>query len=206
MNLQNEFVLSAPKSDVWAGLTNPKVAVPCMPGTELVELVGEAGFKATVTLKVGPVKLQFQGDGELLNLAADGSQGEVSARGSDSKGRGGFRATMKFRLAEEGERKCRVQVDTELALTGSVAQYGRGVGIVREVAAQLTNDFTKNLESRVMAAQVAVYDSPSLGAEPQARVDTPGQHEPINGTSLGFFPLFFSSLFRWIRSLVMRRP
>ena len=204
MNLVNEFVLNAPRGAVWAGLTNPEVAVPCMPGTELNERVGEKGFKATVSLKVGPVKLQFRGEGELTNLSADGSSGEVIAKGSDSKGRGGFKAEMKFRLAEEGDQKCRVQVDTELSLTGSVAQYGRGVGIVKEVAAQLTSDFTKNLEARV-----AISPANASTADGAVATETHGTELPreslSQGSSINVFSLVFSSFFRWIRSLFAPR-
>lgn len=203
MNLVNEFVLNAPRSAVWSGLTDPEVAVPCMPGTELNERVGEKGFKATVSLKVGPVKLQFRGEGELMNLSADGSYGEVIAKGSDSKGRGGFKAEMKFRLTEEGGEKCRVQVDTDLSLTGSVAQYGRGVGIVKEVAAQLTSDFTKNLEARVTTAGAA--DMASAGASPEGAPEAPAKSvaQP-QGSSINVFSLVFSSVFRWIRSFFVR--
>ncbi|MFZ9314350.1 MAG: SRPBCC family protein [Burkholderiaceae bacterium] len=205
MNLVNEFVLNASRSAVWSGLTDPEVAVPCMPGTELNERVGEKGFKATVSLKVGPVKLQFRGEGELMNLSADGSYGEVIAKGSDSKGRGGFKAEMKFRLSEEGGQKCRVQVDTELSLTGSVAQYGRGVGIVKEVAAQLTSDFTKNLEARV--ATPAAPPSAADGAAPTAGPNAaPVPREgPSQGSSINVFSLVFSSLIRWIRSFFVRK-
>ena len=203
MHLGNKFVLNAPRSAVWNGLTNPDIAVPCMPGTELNERVGEKGFKATVSLKVGPVKLQFRGEGELMNLSSDGSYGEVVAKGSDSKGRGGFKAEMKFRLSEEGSQKCRVQVDTELSLTGSVAQYGRGVGIVKEVAGQLTSDFTKNLEARV--AITTAPDMATAGASPEGAPEAQTQSvvQP-QGSSINVFSLVFSSLFRWIRSFFVR--
>ena len=203
MNLVNEFVLNAPRSAVWNGLTNPEVAVPCMPGTELNERVGDKGFKATVSLKVGPVKLQFRGEGELMHLAADGSYGEVVAKGRDSKGRGGFKAEMKFRLSEEGSQKCRVQVDTELSLTGSVAQYGRGVGIVKEVAAQLTSDFTKNLEAQV-ATTVVASTAPDGVASAGAPDATTPRDAKTQGSSINVFSLVFSSLIRWIRSFFVR--
>ena len=200
MNLVNEFVLNAPRSAVWAGLTNPEVAVPCMPGTELNERIGDHGFKATVSLKVGPVKLQFRGEGELMNLSPDGSYGEVIAKGSDSKGRGGFKAEMKFRLSEEGQQKCRVQVETDLSLTGSVAQYGRGVGIVKEVASQLTSDFTKNLEAQVTHAPSDASATDEI-ATPR---EFPTQTHGGQGSSINLFALVFSSVYRWLRSLFTR--
>jgi len=203
MNLVNEFILDAPRSAVWSGLTNPEVAVPCMPGTELNERVGETGFKATVSLKVGPVKLQFRGEGELRNLSSDEYSGEVVAKGSDSKGRGGFKVEMRFGLSDAGGQKCRVQVDTELSLTGAVAQYGRGVGVVKEVAAQLTRDFTRNLESRVATAE-ATPQAALLGIPHGADGVTASREGPAQSRSINAFSLILSSLFRWIRSLLVR--
>jgi hypothetical protein len=42
-----------------------------------------------------------------------------------------------------------VQVTTDLTLTGSVAQYGRGAGLIKEVANQFTREFAANLEKLV---------------------------------------------------------
>jgi uncharacterized protein len=202
MNLLNEFTLQASRQAVWAGLTNPEVAVPCMPGTELSERVGDYGFKATVTLKVGPVKLQFRGEGELRNLSADGSYGELTAKGNDNKGRGGFKADMRFTLTENGPGQCHVKVETDLSLTGSVAQYGRGVGIVKEVAGQLTSDFTKNLESKVSTADT-VSQPAQAGLAPGSEG---GSGTSSGSSSINLFQLLFSSVFRWVKSLFIRRP
>jgi carbon monoxide dehydrogenase subunit G len=213
MKLVNEFLLSAPRDGVWKGLTNPEVAAPCMPGIQLTELIGELGFKATVSLKVGPVKLQFLGEGELMNLAADQSYGEVVAKGSDNKGRGSFKAEMKFRLSEESATQTKVQVETELTLTGSVAQYGRGVGIVKEIASQLTSEFTRNLEQKVISSRTDAL-SPTdpmsdeiTGTEGQASRQAPygrEQAEP-QGSSINVMQLVFTGIFRWIRSFFSRK-
>ncbi|MBM3374934.1 MAG: hypothetical protein FJY35_02440 [Betaproteobacteria bacterium] len=201
MNLLNEFTLQASRQAVWAGLTNPELAVPCMPGTELSERVGDHGFKARVTLKVGPVKLQFLGAGELRNLSSDGSYGELTAKGNDSKGRGGFKADMRFTLTENGTEQCHVKVETDLSLTGSVAQYGRGVGIVKEVAGQLTSDFTKNLELKVLTANIVQHP-------PQASAAAGSERSSVTSSeasSINLFQLLFSSVFRWVKSLFVRR-
>jgi carbon monoxide dehydrogenase subunit G len=201
MKLDNEFVLSAPRSAVWAGLTNPAIAVPCMPGTEISERVGEHAFKAVVSLRVGPVKLQFRGDGQLANLSADLTYGELLAKGSDSKGRGSFKAEMKFRLSDEGENKTRVRVETELTLTGSVAQYGRGVGIVKEVASQLTREFTDNLESRVARPSSA---GSSAQMPEGLTTSSPQAVSSEKGSSINLPHLILSSIWRWLRSRLGR--
>lgn len=213
MNLVNEFLLNAPRDAVWRGLTNPEIAAPCMPGTQLTERVGDLGFKATVSLKVGPVKLQFLGEGELMNLASDQSYGEVVAKGSDAKGRGSFKAEMKFRLSEESASQTKVQVETELTLTGSVAQYGRGVGIVKEIASQLTSEFTRNLEQKVIdnradsLSPTQPMGDETTSAEGQASRQAPFGREKAEpqGPSINVMQLVFTGIFRWIRSFFSRK-
>lgn len=215
MNLVNEFVLGAPRPAVWAGLTNPEIAVPCMPGATLEERLQDLGFRASVTLKVGPVRLQFKGEGSLINLASDGSYGELIAKGSDDKGRGGFKAEMRFTLSENGPQSTRVRVETLLSLTGSVAQYGRGVGIVKEVAGQLTQDFTRNLEARVLALQPsestvsASAAAASIDREPSGLAPMTPEPSGLAATDSGALnlgSLLWRSLLRWLRSVFVSRP
>jgi len=198
MNLVNEFIIGAPRADVWAGLTNPEVAVACMPGAELRALLGDQKFRASVTLKVGPVRLQFQGEGMLANLSPDQSYGELVAKGTDEKGRGGFKAEMKFTLAQESAAQTHVRVETVLSLTGNVAQYGRGVGIVKEIAGQLTSDFTRNLEAKVMALSLA--NLAPLTSDTSRAAGCSEAPAEAAGPSINVLGLFWRSLSRWLRS------
>jgi carbon monoxide dehydrogenase subunit G len=215
MQLMNEFLMPAPLSAVWTVLTNPESAVNCMPGAALTEQSNGQTFKATVSLKVGPVKLQFSGDGLLANLAADHSYGEMTAKGSDSKGRGGFKTDMKFFLSEESG-GTRIRVETELTLTGSVAQYGRGAGIVKEVAAQLTQEFTRNLQAKVAAISqsesisIQQADQPVTNDPVVAASDDPGTSltasQPQAAPAINVPRLVMSALWGWLRGLLGRKP
>lgn len=207
MQLSNEFVLKAPRPAVWAAMTDPQVAVACMPGAALTEQLPDGAFKATVSLKVGPVKLQFAGEGSLSNLSADGLYGEMLAKGSDSKGRGGFKTEMKFHLTPV-EQTTKVRVDTELSLTGSVAQYGRGAGVVKEVASQLTQEFTRNLEAYVIAqgaTSLASEPAQGLGAAATNDASSAGATTPppanTTSTPINLPSLVLKAIGRWLQSL-----
>lgn len=208
MQLVNEFFLPADRAAVWSVLTSPEMAVNCMPGATLTEQAEDKTFKASVSLKVGPVKLQFAGEGQLAQLAEDQSYGEMSAKGSDSKGRGGFKTDMKFYLSETGS-NTQVRVETELTLTGSVAQYGRGAGIVKEVASQLTQEFTRNVQARVAALAQAEPTAQPQQTAPTASIPMPAdaprfQDEPPDvpaAQPINLPKLFWSALLGWLRSL-----
>jgi hypothetical protein len=87
----------------------------------------------------------------------------VKAQGTDAKGRGGANATASFRL-EPVTGGSKVLVHTDLALSGSVAQYGRGVGMIQATAVQIINQFAGNLKAQLAAAPQAgsiAQDSPT---------------------------------------------
>jgi len=169
IKVENRFVVPAPIDTAWATLLDMPRVVPCMPGTEFTEAIDDRRFRATARIKVGPVELQFRGEGELVEVDATAHRARLKARGSDAKGRGTFQADLTFALtaaddATEGS------VDTDLTLSGSVAQYGRGVGLVKEITQQLTTQFSVNLAALIAADRVvrAASARPSLVAEPPA--------------------------------------
>src|SRR5262245_54901322 len=108
---------------------------PCMPGAELTDVVDDKTFKGKIAVRLGPVALAFAGIITFEELDAANHRARVKAQGTDAKGRGGANATASFRLEPAGG-GTKVMVHTDLALSGAVAQYGRGVGLIQATAAQ----------------------------------------------------------------------
>ena len=73
----------------------------------------------------------------------------VKAQGTDTKGRGGANAVASFRVEATPAGGSKVLVHTDLTLSGSVAQYGRGVGMIQTTAAQIMNQFANNLKAQI---------------------------------------------------------
>src|SRR5207253_300324 len=81
----------------------------------------------------------------------------VRAQGNDAKGRGSAQAKSTFRL-EPSATGSKVLVHTDLTLSGAVAQYGRGVGMIQATASAIMNQFANNLKKQLAnpaEAQVA---------------------------------------------------
>jgi hypothetical protein len=91
---------------------------------------------------------------------------KISAQGSDAKGRGGANATATFHL-EPVPAGAKVLVHTNLTLSGAVAQYGRGVGIIQVTAAQIITQFANNLKAQ-FAPAVAAPATQAAAASPVA--------------------------------------
>ena len=163
MKIENSFHVPAGLDQAWAIITDVPRIVSCMPGAELTEAAPDGKFKGRTRVKIGPVALEFNGEAHLYDVDAKAHAMKVRSRASDAKGRGTVASDMSFALREEsgasGERT-RVDVVTDLTLTGTVAQYGRGAGLIKEVASQFTRDFAANLEKLVR------QEAPAQKAEP----------------------------------------
>jgi hypothetical protein len=75
----------------------------------------------------------------------------IAAAGRDTRGQGNASATIKLVLIPDGS-GTRVDVETDLSITGKVAQFGRGV--IGDVSAKLLAQFVENLERDVLTGDV----------------------------------------------------
>ena len=163
MRLENSFEVPASLEQSWRLLNDVPSVVPCLPGAELVEVVGDDAWKAKLYVKLGPIALQFLAD--VVREERDESAGRVllGANARESKGRGSAEATIESTLtAADGG--TRVDLVTELALRGAVAQYGRGV--VGDVASRLTADFADCLRGK-LAGPESPAAAPAARASPE---------------------------------------
>jgi carbon monoxide dehydrogenase subunit G len=191
MELQNSFTVAADVETAWQMLLDVPRIAPCMPGAELTEAVDDRHFKGNAKVRVGPVQLSFAGEAELVEVDASAHTARLRAKGNDTKGRGAAQADVTFALADDGG-QTRVDIATDLNLTGSVAQYGRAAGLISEIAAQIIADFAKNLESQLAHA------TPEVGAGAVA-AETPTPAAPAAAQSISGLSLLFRALAAMIR-------
>ncbi len=180
MEFDNSFEVPLPVAEAWTLLMDIERIVPCVPGAELTEIVDENNFKGSVSVRLGPVALTFAGRAAFEDRDSEGFSARVKAQGSDSKGRGGANADVTFRLVSAGDATTSVEIHTNLQLSGSVAQYGRGVGMIADVAGQIIGKFADCLRD-----QLANAETPA-----EAAAAAPAPAAPVSVTSVGFRALW----------------
>jgi uncharacterized protein len=216
MQLSNRFDVPLPVEAAWPLLLDVPRMARCMPGAALTETVDERTYRGTVTVKLGPVRLDFAGEARIDELDVAARQAKVSARGNDTKGRGNAVATVTFRLAPEGE-GTRVDIETDLQLVGTVAQYGRGAGLIKQIANQLVGEFAANLRQELAASPMPAEPAPAsaggaaAASEPEAAPPPARPSEPRReATPVAGFGLLFRALGAmmagWLARLFGRRP
>jgi len=155
MEFDNTFEVPLPPEQAWPVLMDIQRIAPCMPGAQLTEVVDDTTYKGNIGVRLGPVALTFAGIVKFEEIDNTNHVARVKAQGTDAKGRGGANAAASFRL-KPTPAGSKVLVHTDLTLSGAVAQYGRGVGMIQATAAQLMKQFAENLKKQIAAPPAAV--------------------------------------------------
>jgi uncharacterized protein len=207
MQFSNSFEVSLPPERAWKTLMDIPWIAPCMPGAELTQVVDADTYKGNVAVRMGPVVLAFAGTAKFEERDDEAHTARVRAQGSDSKGRGGANAVVKFHLEPSGSCS-KVLIETDLNLSGSVAQYGRAVGMIQTIAAQLINQFAKSLEKQIAhSAPVPTAATTTAAVEPAGPSVTPEPHLSAERatTPIGGFSLMMSVIWAALTGLFRRK-
>lgn len=186
MKLENSFTVDAPAEAAWDLLMDVPRIVPCMPGATLDEVVDDSHWKATMQVKLGPIGLTFATDVERTEADEAAKRVVLKANARDVRNRGRAEATIESSLAPENG-ATRVDLVTELALTGTVAQFGRG--LVQDISSQLVTSFAQCLQAQLSSAPE------------EAAAATAAQARPVGGLGL-----FLGAMRRKLSRLFGRRP
>lgn len=163
MELRNEFRVGVPPDTAWEVLNDVERIAPCLPGAQLFEVVGDE-YRGVVRVKVGPITAQYKGKASVVEQ--DRSTGRIVLRASGRDvGAGSANATITAVMTPENG-ATRIQVMTDLSLTGKAAEFGRG--FIADMSAGLLSQFVEGLERELRAAADAASGSVRPGPQPAA--------------------------------------
>lgn len=142
--LVNEFTVNRPIDEAWAVITDVERIAPCLPGAQLQEIEGDT-FRGIVKIKLGAIAPQFKGQATFLDRDDASHRAVLKAEGRDTGGRGNASAEITAHAESLSPTSTKVVVSTDLAITGKVAQFGRG--IIGDVSKKLMDQFAGNLNT-----------------------------------------------------------
>jgi carbon monoxide dehydrogenase subunit G len=177
MKLENTLSIPVPPEEAWKVLLDIERVAPCVPGATLTSQDGDV-FHGKIKVKLGPIALTYNGTVAFLSQDADAGVAVLAATGRETRGNGTAKATVTCRLVGSGE-TTEVLVETDLAITGKPAQFGRGA--LAEVAGALIGQFATNLAAEITAAPET---SPAAVApDPAAMTPGPAAATPDRGAT-----------------------
>jgi uncharacterized protein len=180
VELRDTFSVPATPDVVWELLVDIARVVPLMPGAELTEVVDARTWKGRVHARLGPVKLVFGGSVEFEDRDDAQRRAVLRVRASEVRGKGVAHARVISQVAAVAE-GTRVDLFTDLSLSGAIAQYGSG--IIGDVAKRMTEDFAKQMAAFLRGEfDAAAGPTPIRGLSVAADALARGAMRRIRGT------------------------
>ncbi|HET6938199.1 MAG TPA: SRPBCC family protein [Nocardioides sp.] len=165
MDLSHQFSVPTPIEETWAHFQDIAQVAECFPGAQVTEH-DEDSFQGSVKVKLGPIALQYNGSGTFVEKDEAAHRFVVNAQGKDRRGNGTAGAKVTLAMATAASGGTDVTVDTDLAITGKPAQFGRGV--MQDVSDKLLGQFVACLEQRLGPSDTAPDAVPPATAGPQS--------------------------------------
>jgi carbon monoxide dehydrogenase subunit G len=175
MDLKHSFTVNQPMAETWQILTDLERIAPCLPGAQLQEVHGDV-FKGVVKVKVGPIVAQFKGDAQFAERNDENYTATLKASGRDTGGKGNASATITAELLSVTPASTMCTVVTDLAITGKVAQFGRGA--LADISEKLIAQFADNLNALIDAEGGAPKPESESTSAPSNKDDTTSPSEP----------------------------
>ncbi|QSR29697.1 carbon monoxide dehydrogenase [Nocardioides sp. S5] len=173
MELNHRFTVPIGVEETWAHFNDIASVAECFPGAQVTE-ADESSFAGSVKVKLGPIALQYNGSGTFVEKDEAAHRFVVDAKGKDKRGNGTAGAKVTVTMTDATGGATDVSVETDLAITGKPAQFGRGV--MQDVSDKLLGQFVACLEQRLAAPEPEpAAPEPAPVAAPPAPAQ-PGAH------------------------------
>ncbi|NPD05194.1 SRPBCC family protein [Nocardioides sp. zg-1308] len=161
MELSHRFTVPIGVEETWAHFNDIASVAECFPGAVVTE-ADESSFAGSVKVKLGPIALLYTGSGTFVEKDPDAHRFVVDAKGKDKRGNGTAGAKVTVSMTDAAG-ATDVSVETDLAVTGKPAQFGRGV--MQDVSDKLLGQFVACLEQRLAAPEPASAPAPAAPAD-----------------------------------------
>jgi uncharacterized protein len=146
MLIENSFDVHAAPDRVFDFLQDAHNVAACFPGAELTEDLGDDSYRGKVKVKLGPVTAAFAGVARVTERNAEERRAVLVAEGKEARGSGTAKATATMRV-ESVDGGARVLLETDLTISGRLAQFGRG--IMADVSTRMVGELADRARERI---------------------------------------------------------
>lgn len=174
MKLDHSFTVPVGVEQAWQVLLDIERIAPCMPGAAIESVDGD-DFTGKVKVKLGPINLTYRGKASFVEKDEAAHRAVIDARGKDTRGNGTAAAKITANLKADGD-ATKVDVRTELDITGKPAQFGRGVMV--DVGNKLLGQFADCLAAKLAAGEPAPAEAGPAEPPAEAARSEPAPAEP----------------------------
>ena len=171
VSIDKTFPMPCSPEVAWEFLQDLEAVAGCMPGASITEPLGEGRYKGTVTVKVGPAKLSFNGEVEMKDVDVATRTLQLLGKGTDKSGTSAASMNLTAHIeAGEGD-ECSLVGTSEVSMSGKAATFGGRM--MNSVSDQILKQFAANFAAQVSARQ-AEHAVPAEVGNTGVAAATPG--------------------------------
>ncbi len=182
MDMNGTQRIEATREKVYAALNDTEVLKQCIPGCETIEKLSDTQMRATVTLKVGPVKASFKG---MITLSDLDPPNGYKITGEGSGGAAGF---------AKGGADVRLTADGNATILDYTAKADVG-GRLAQLGGRLIDGTANKLASEFFGKFGAIVGKPQTVAVAASTAQEAGWLSKIFGLIGTFMKGWFGKLF-----------
>jgi carbon monoxide dehydrogenase subunit G len=151
MTFEKVVTVPANVDEAWSLLMDiPRVGM-CLPGVVSVDSSGEGVYTGVMNVRVGVIKVSFQGRIEIVEQDPAARVATMNVQGDDKRVRSAVNATMKMRLVPVGDDSVELHLMSETAVFGRLGELGQAVMLKK--ADQIMTEFASNLARELHRAE-----------------------------------------------------
>ena len=124
----------------------PKVA-KSLPGVESVSKIDDTTYEGTLTVRVGPIKLNLQGKIILEEQNKNAWRAALRAEAKDRMAAGAVNGKTTMNLKEISANLTELVVDTDVNILGKIGEFGQP--IIRKKADSMLKEFVDNIKKQL---------------------------------------------------------
>ena len=177
MELTNDFVIDRGIEETWTILNDVEFIAPCMPGAQLTEIEGDE-YRGLVKIKVGPITANYKGKASFVEQDATNYVAKLKAEGRDPR-QGNANAKVTATLAKVSDEQTKVEIHTDLGLSGKIASFGRGA--IEDVSKKLLGQFVENLRQKLAEGSAEAAGEPVATEVEKADETVAAAAEKVSG-------------------------
>jgi carbon monoxide dehydrogenase subunit G len=203
--------------DAWDFLMDIPAVSSCVPGVESMVADGDDRFNAAMKVKLGSIKISFEGTITVVERDREGLRAVLRAEGADRRVGGAVKADVQMSLEPKSEHETDMVVHTDAAVLGKLGEFGQAV--MRKKADQVMKQFGDNMAAKLAgsngeaapaesaapagATAASAEAAPAPSPEPQAAAPAPAAAKSPGAPAAR--PGLFARIGAWFRARRARR-
>ena len=146
MEFNQQYTIGLDQQRLWETLMDVHKVAGCLTGVERLDIVADDHYEGTMAVKMGPVRLRFDGEVKVTTRDEDNRVGVLEANAKDSRAGGGFKARLEMQLHDADGQDTALHLILNTTFLGRIGELGRP--LIKKKINTMMDDFVVALNDQ----------------------------------------------------------